>query len=169
MDSAVVMALLSPEVATVAVWVDYGQPAASAERQASKAIASHYGAPWAEVAVGGQRPPARGEFRGRNDLLVAAARAALPGASVAIGVHAGTGYADCSADWAHAWQALLDAQHTGSVALLAPLVGLTKGQVYALATALGAPVAVTYSCESAPVPCGRCSSCLDREAFDARA
>lgn len=168
-DSAVVLALLIAETTPIAVWVDYGQPAAAAEREASKAIAAHYGTAWTETAVAGLRPPAAGEFPGRNDLLVAAARAAMAGRSVAIGVHAGTGYADCSVEWTAAWQALLDAQHRGSVNLLAPLVGLTKAQVYGQAVAVGVPVALTHSCEAGPVACGLCSSCADRTALDALA
>lgn len=168
-DSAVVLALLSERAAPAAIWVDYGQPAAAAERQASKAVAAHYSAPWAEMSARGLRPPGHGEFPGRNDLLVAAARAAAPLSSVAIGVHAGTGYADCSPQWATAWQTLLDAQHSGSVRLLTPLLRLAKSQVYILASELAVPVDVTHSCEAAPVPCGRCCSCGDRQALGARA
>lgn len=166
-DSALVLAMLSDRDPS-SIWVDYGQPAAEAERQASGAIAAHFGSPWAEVRIGGVSSPAAGEFRGRNDLLVAAA-AVVGDRSVAIGVHAGTGYADCSPAWVASWQALLDTQHGGQAGLIAPLVRLTKAQVYALARENGVPVGLTHSCEAAASPCGSCSSCADRRLLDAGA
>jgi 7-cyano-7-deazaguanine synthase len=168
-DSAVVLALLvGGSRDTVAIWVDYGQRAAASERDASRAIASCYGVAWAELGVANLAPPPVGEFPGRNDLLVAVAAAASPGRSIAIGVHAGTGYADCSPSWAQAWQELLTAQYHGAVCLLAPLASLTKAQVYALAQQLGVPTALAHSCETAAVPCDACSSCADRRVLDVR-
>lgn len=151
------------------VWVDYGQPAASAERQASAAVASHYAAPWREVRVEGLHPPNAGEFPGRNDLLVASARATAAAASIAVGVHAGTGYADCSPTWADAWSALIDAQDAGRASLVAPLLELSKKQVFDLARSLAVPIELTHSCEAGPLACGQCASCLDRLVDDARA
>jgi 7-cyano-7-deazaguanine synthase len=168
-DSAVVLGLLTIGGHDVgALWIDYGQPAAAAEREASKAVASSYGADWNELTVVGLVPPAAGEFPGRNDMLVALAAAAAPGRSVAIGVHAGTGYADCSPSWVEEWQGLLTVQYHGVVRLLAPLADRTKAQVYALAGQLRVPTALTHSCEASAVPCGSCSSCLDRQILGAR-
>jgi 7-cyano-7-deazaguanine synthase len=168
-DSAVVLALLASSGREVsAIWIDYGQPAAAAEREASKVIASSYGVAWSELAVAGLVPPVAGEFPGRNDVLVAVGVAAAPGRSLAIGVHAGTDYADCSPPWVSGWQAMLTVEHHGAVCLLAPLADLTKAQVYALARQLGVPTGLTHSCEAAAVPCGSCSSCADRRMLDAR-
>ncbi|WP_158305639.1 7-cyano-7-deazaguanine synthase [Nocardioides sp. JS614] len=167
-DSALVLAMLSNR-SPVSVWVDYGQPVADVERQASRAIANHFGSPWMEVVIKGLAPPASGEFLGRNDLLVAAALSVAGGGFVAIGTHAGTGYADCSLAWAGSWQALLDAQHGGTAGLLAPLSNLDKAQVYELAVANGVPIELTHSCETTAAPCGSCSSCADRRLLDAGA
>lgn len=167
-DSAVVLAMIADRSPT-AVWVDYGQPSATAEREASEALAGLYAAPWSTVRIGGLEPPAAGVFPARNDLLVAAARTAAGGSSVAVGVHAGTGYADCSPAWAAAWQSLLDAQDGGRTGLIAPLLELTKADVLCLARDLAVPLAMTHSCEASSVPCGRCSSCLDRRGVDALA
>src|SRR5258708_6263774 len=117
-DSAVVLALLSADGRNPkTVWIDYGQPAAAAEREASKSIASNYGASWTELAVVGLIPPMAGEFPGRNDALVALAATSASGLSIAIGIHAGTGYAYCSADWVGEWQRLLTVQYQGAVLL----------------------------------------------------
>ncbi len=167
-DSAVVLAMIADRSPT-AVWVYYGQPSAAAERKASKALAGLYAVPWSTVQISGLNPPAAGVFPARNDLLVAAARTAAGGSSVAVGVHAGTGYADCSPVWATAWQSLLDAQDGGRTGLIAPLLELTKADVLRLARDLAVPLAITHSCEASSVPCGRCSSCMDRRGVDALA
>lgn len=164
-DSAVVLALLfrsghSPS----ALWVDYGQPAAEAERIASRALAARFHAPWHEAAVGGLASPPAGEFPGRNDLLVALGAAFAGGGAVAVGVHAGTGYADCSPTWVNGWQAHLSSQHTGGM-LLAPLTEASKAEVLVMAEELGVPLELAHSCETGPTACGTCSSCADREAF----
>jgi 7-cyano-7-deazaguanine synthase len=164
-DSALVAALLCSDGWSVqTIWVDYGQPAAGAERAASRAIAGHYGLDWHEATVRGVAVPPQGEITGRNDMLVATGRACAPGLTIAIGVHAGTPYADCSTLWLDAWRTLLDVQHSGMVTLLAPLAALHKPQVLALARECGVPFGLTHSCETGPVPCGRCLSCQDRQA-----
>jgi 7-cyano-7-deazaguanine synthase len=131
-------------------------------------VAAHYAVPWTSIAIGGLQPPTTGEFPGRNDLLVAAAGTATGGASIAIGIHAGSGYADCSPEWAAMWQALLDTQHHGRAALLAPLCALSKAQAYELARDNCVPTHLTYSCEAGVDPCGVCSSCADRRYLVAR-
>jgi 7-cyano-7-deazaguanine synthase len=163
-DSATVAALLVDEKWDVeGVFVDYGQLATTEERVASRRIADHYRLRWTEVAVRGLEVPAFREVRGRNDLLLAVASAASAADGIAIGTHAGTPYADCSGAHAAAWQSLLDAQHGGTRRLLAPLRSFSKPEVVALARRLDVPLSVTYSCEDAGGPCGRCTSCRDRE------
>jgi 7-cyano-7-deazaguanine synthase len=163
-DSALVASLLCREGWSVqALWVDYEQPAAEAERAASRAIAAYYGLEWHEAAVRGVPVPSQGEVPGRNDLLIATAHACVPGLAIAIGVHAGTPYADCTTQWLDAWHTLLDVQHSGTVTLLAPLAAMHKPQVLALAHTCAVPLDLTHSCETGPVPCGRCLSCQDRQ------
>lgn len=169
-DSALVAGLLADAgVPASALFVDYGQPAGVAEQAASRAVAAHLTLPWRKITVTGLAVPAAGEIAGRNDLLLATAAAAAPGCDLAVGVHAGTGYADCSPAHRDAWQALLDRQHAGTVRILAPLLDLSKGEVLALAADSGIPFALTHSCEAGDRPCGGCRSCLDREVLVGRA
>jgi len=164
-DSALVALLLQREGWAVrAFWVDYGQPAAVAERRASRAIAGRFELEWQERSVSGLMVPPEGEVPGRNDLLVAVAHASALSTSIAIGIHAGTPYPDCSREWISAWQTVLDVQHGGVVALLAPLAELQKPQVLALARQHLVPFGLTHSCERGSVPCGSCLSCRDRDA-----
>jgi 7-cyano-7-deazaguanine synthase len=163
-DSTTVAALLVDEKWEVGgVFVDYGQLAAAEERVASRRVADHYQLPWTEVAVHGLEVPAFREVRGRNDLLLAVASAASAADAIAIGTHAGSPYADCSAAHAVAWQSLLDTQHGGTRRLLAPLQSLSKREVIALGRRLDVPLSLTYSCEDADGPCAKCTSCRDRD------
>ncbi len=169
-DSALVASLLL-DVGTppTALFVDYGQPAALAEAAASAALAKHFGLRRTRVTLDGLQIPAQGEIIGRNDVLVAVARAAAPGRDVALGIHAGTGYLDCSPEHRDAWQGLLDVQHAGAVRVLAPLLHLSKGEVLALAADSAVPLELTHSCEAGNITCGRCRSCHDRAGLRARA
>jgi 7-cyano-7-deazaguanine synthase len=145
-----------------AMFVDYGQPAAHAERVASSQVAAHYDVPWRTVGIEGVVVPREGEIAGRNDLLLSLARATIPGRSVAIGIHSGTEYADCSPAWVTAWQALLDVQSGGIPRVLAPLLGQEKREIIAHAREAGVPLELTHSCERGNRPCGECLSCRDR-------
>lgn len=159
-DSAAVAALLLQSGHAVdALFVEYGQPAVSMERSASRAIADHYLLRWQSATCG---PAPHPWPAGRNDLLVAVAQRTIGARSVAIGIHAGAIYPDCSPQWAAAWQALLDVQHGGIVQLMHPLAEFDKGEVYALAQELTVPIELTYSCDADQGPCGQCASCLDR-------
>ncbi|MEO9249147.1 7-cyano-7-deazaguanine synthase [Citricoccus nitrophenolicus] len=164
-DSALVADLvLQSHGHASALFIDYGQQSVSAEREASQAIATHFGISWSSVAISGIST-AVGEIPGRNDLLIAAAIAAYPRHSIAIGTHAGTGYSDCSPEHGIAWQELLDVQYAGVVQLLVPLASLTKAEVVDLALDRGIPLNLTYSCEAASEPCAACRSCADRRSF----
>jgi 7-cyano-7-deazaguanine synthase len=162
-DSATLAAVLLARGAwqPTALFIDFGQRAAAAERESSHLIARHYGIGWVERRLAGGLAPPLGEVEGRNDMLVAVA-AMLPADAVAIGTHAGTPYADSSPAHGDAWQRLLDVQHHGRKRLLAPLLRLTKHEVVALARDCDVPLALTRSCDDAGGPCGSCTSCLDR-------
>lgn len=169
-DSALVgQLLLEAGSQPTALFVNYGQPAAQAEVQASQAVARHLGLVHHQLTMKGLDVPDQGEIGGRNDLLIAAAQAAAPGCDVAIGIHAGTGYPDCSPQHHAAWQALLDVQHGGAVRVLAPLLLMSKGAIFRLAAAAGLPLSATHSCETSNMPCKQCSSCRDRAEIDAAA
>ena len=105
-----------------------------------------------------------GEIRGRNAYLLHTALMEFPTSSgvVALGIHAGTGYVDCSPGFMDVMQRSYDFHTGGKVTVAAPFLNWTKQQVYALAAELNVPLAQTYSCESACLPCGECRSCLDR-------
>ena len=162
-DSATLAAVLLARATwqPTALFIDFGQRAAAAERESSHLIARHYGIAWAERRLAGGPALPLTEVDGRNDMLIAVA-ATVPADAVAIGTHAGTPYADSSPAHADAWQRLLDLQHHGRKRLVAPFLRLTKHDVVALARDCGVPLTLTRSCDDAGSPCGECTSCLDR-------
>lgn len=151
-----------------AVFINHGQAAAAAEERAVSRIADHLGVPSIRYGISGSEPFAPGELVGRNAFLVFTAlflTRARPGL-LAMGLHAGTPYYDCSEGFANDIGKLV-AQHTdGQISFLAPFLTWSKRQVYEYFVTTGIDIALTYSCEAGTEPpCGQCASCLDRKAL----
>ena len=163
-DSSTLLWLLAEQdLAPSALFVDYGQAAAEAESAAVARVCKAVGAPLRNVGYSGMSFGS-GEIRGRNAYLLHTALIEFPASSgvVALGIHAGTGYADCSPEFVDVMQRSYDFHTGGAINIVAPFLNWTKQQVYALAGQLDVPLEQTYSCESASRPCGKCRSCLDR-------
>jgi 7-cyano-7-deazaguanine synthase len=112
-----------------------------------------------------------GEVVGRNAFLIMAALMFGPRNPdfIAIGIHAGSPYYDCSVPFFERMSILL-AEHTdGRCALLAPFLEWSKSDVFEYAINSGLDLSSTFSCEAGTLPtCGSCRSCLDRKVlFDA--
>lgn len=154
-----------------ALHVDYGQPARTSEWAAARRIAAHYRVPIERVEAGVGVALSDGEFSARNALLVMLAASTLPHASqlVALGIHAGTSYYDCTPAFVADLQRILDGYFRGVVQLDAPFLNATKLDIYAVCRARRVPMRLTYSCETrSRRPCGECRSCLDRRRLGLR-
>jgi len=150
------------------LFVDYGQRSRAAERRSSRTIAARWGCRLAELSVEGLYPR-KGEISGRNALLVHAALAHRPHApGLHLGIHAGSGYRDCSPAFVELMQRSLDLHTDGAMRLSAPFIGMSKAELVVLARGAGVPFELTHSCEVSDEPCRRCRSCRDREALDVR-
>lgn len=87
--------------------------------------------------------------------------------AVSIGVNAldYSGYPDCRPEFIAAFgEVARVGQRRGvegrPVAIEAPLIGMTKSDIVALGTRLGAPFELTWSCyREGPSPCGDCDAC----------
>lgn len=167
-STALVNLYLSQGAPVSGFHVDYGQPVAERELLSANSVAAHYGIPL-EVARIQPAPNMRDyEFLCRNALLVLAACASLPNGTsrVAIGIHAGTPYYDCSPGFVQDVQRIVDGYYGGLVTVEAPFVEWTKPEVFEYCRTFGVPVHLTYSCErNGDHPCGQCPSCLDRGRF----
>ena len=168
-DSSTLLALsVQKGLGPVALFVDFGQPAAEAESRAMANICSWLNISWRHVRYAGSRFHA-GEIRGRNAFLLQAALLEFPSDSgiVVFGIHTGTEYADCSPEFMQIMGRSYGLQTGGTIVAVAPFLDWTKPDVYRLANELGVPIARTYSCEASNSPCGRCNSCKDRRLLDA--
>lgn len=153
-----------------ALWIDYGQPAARAEEGAIERITGFYGIPLQKVSVVGIDWSAMGgelfEFRGRNLTLVALAlnTAAMKTGLLALGVHQGTPFPDCSAPFVQQLGDLIILLSNGCLRLDCPFLQWSKLDIAKYAEANVVPIHLTYSCEKGSMPpCKECVKCRDAQ------
>lgn len=153
------------------IFVDYGQPSADHESLAASAVAQYLSIQLLTLAVRTKQPKTAGEVPARNGLLLCLAAMERPPSvlALALGIHAGTPYADCTGKFLGLAKQLLSLQ-TRPVDVLAPFLEWQKEDIIAYAVKRRLPLEMTYSCEAGVLsPCGRCASCLDRRRLCARA
>lgn len=164
-DSATCLAFYKRKrVEVEALFVDYGQPAKRAERTAARSIAAHYKIPLHEVRVHGLPVKDEGYVPGRNAFLVASALAIgiVESGLIALGIHAGTNYPDCTPSFISACQKIADVYANGVIQVTAPFLEWSKGEVILQARKSRVPLRLTYSCERGRAKaCGKCLSCQD--------
>lgn len=113
------------------------------------------------------------ELRGRNAFLASIGICSFPESHglVAMGVHEGTDYQDCSIEFQNQMDSLARLVSGGRLAMDFPFGELTKMDIGAFCKEHTVPVHLTYSCLRGSVPpCVNCVSCQDRmkvmETFD---
>lgn len=164
LDSTSLVALLTQLDEPVRLlFVDYGQLGAARERSAARAIAQHYDVEIDELdlSINASTKPS---LPGRNGFLVHAALLHLWPfvGTIALGIHDGSQYPDCSPEFVRQTQSLLDLYCGGVVRLVTPFVSWMKGDIYKFALGNAVPIGFTYSCDlGLDQPCGRCLSCRD--------
>lgn len=156
---------------TCGLFIDYQQPAANREGSAAKAIADYYDIFLYTAKWSGQSKKRSGIITARNAFLLTAALMERPKqvTTIALGIHAGTQYADCSPEFVSRMQSTFDIYSGGVVHIATPFESWTKADIWAYALSENVPVDITYSCEAGPHPCGKCLSCLDRIGLEAHA
>lgn len=168
-DSAACISFLAAQgMKPSAVFIDHGQAAATAEAASVKVLAEAFDIEVQHLSFKGAKNFGAGELLGRNAFLVFAALLATSGRTnaIALGLHAGTPYYDCSPAFLELINRAV-AEHTdGQVKVLAPFINWSKRDIYDYFLQAGLPIEATYSCELGTVPCcGTCASCLDRKAL----
>jgi 7-cyano-7-deazaguanine synthase len=152
------------------LFIDYGQPAAKHEIAAVSRLATVLHLPVATVTVNGIAIN-RGFIRGRNALLLQLGlmHSADECGIVALGVHAGTSYADCSPYFIYEAQRMFNIYMDGAIQVDAPFLAWTKREIWEFLLKYDAPVDLTYSCErGGDQPCNQCLSCQDIHALWSR-
>lgn len=171
LDSACCLAFyLRRSFKVEAVFVDYGQASTHSESRAARAISHHYSVPLRVIKLTPAQPKGPGLIRGRNAflLLVALTESKVTNSLVALGIHAGTNYDDCSPVFVRRMQSVFDLCTGGTTQICAPFLKWRKPDIWAFAHGHGVPIQLTYSCECGlPQPCGSCDSCAALEALRA--
>ncbi|MCE5187414.1 MAG: 7-cyano-7-deazaguanine synthase [Planctomycetaceae bacterium] len=153
--------------ATRAVHINYGQLAATQELRAVKQITDHFDIALNVITLKGLKGEKKDYIIGRNAFLLMTALMECPESNmIAIGIHGGTSYSDCTVNFIEQIQRLFDLYTKGSVQVAAPFLAWTKKEIYDYCKTNRLPLEITYSCEYGKVqPCGLCLSCRDLEAL----
>jgi 7-cyano-7-deazaguanine synthase len=149
---------------TIALFVDYGQPARRRESEAVRLVSEYFGVRLAQINVSGIQVPDQGEIRGRNAWLVQTALMAshIGAGLIVVGFHSGSPYVDCSEEFASVMDGLVGLQTHGVVKLFAPFLHWSKRDIWNYCSQEQVPINLTYSCErGADQPCRECASCDD--------
>ena len=153
------------------LFIDYGQPAARYEALAVGEIGGQLGIDVAMCKLLGGPAFGAGEITGRNAFFVFTALLVERNSFaelLALGIHAGTPYYDCSEAFLRSISRIVHETTGGNTQLIAPFITWTKMQVYGYFLSLRLPKELTYSCEAGlQPPCGACASCADRLLLDA--
>jgi len=171
-SSACVGFYTSKKSSVTALFIDYGQASRRHERRAATCISNHFGIPLRCLSLKGAAQKCKGEILARNAFLLYTALLEFPYRSgiIAIGIHAGTPYFDCSAKFIRSCQILFDTYADGRVQIGTPFLDWTKGEIWTYSLQQSLPLAMTYSCELGHrQPCGKCLSCKDLEVLHAGA
>lgn len=147
------------------LFVRYGQPAHAAEDRCVHAVCKHFGLRPRVVTVTGMTGFGSGELCGRNLFLVSVALMATQGLTniISMGIHGGTRYYDCGADFAKRTETIVSSYTDGRVTFGAPFLSWSKLDVFKYCMESDVPIGLTWSCEaSSKKPCGVCLSCRDR-------
>lgn len=147
-----------------AMHISYGQAAESQELIAAERLSAYYSVRLQKVSWRGLKQKADGSILGRNAFLIFAALMEKPDSveTIALGIHSGTDYSDCTQDFVRRISDLLSIYAPPRVTIGSPFIKWSKGDVFAYARSRKVPIDQTYSCErGGNVPCGSCISCVD--------
>jgi 7-cyano-7-deazaguanine synthase len=146
------------------LFVNYGQASRIKEGMASKKIAAHFKIPYQNLDIEFTNKFSSGYIKGRNALLLSIAftHFEIQYGIIALGIHAGTNYADCGADFVDHMQTVFDDYSKGNIKIGTPFLKFKKHEIWIYSKINSIPLDLTYSCELGySQPCGICDSCKD--------
>ncbi|HEV8286866.1 MAG TPA: 7-cyano-7-deazaguanine synthase [Chitinophagaceae bacterium] len=148
----------------LSVFIDFGQLSAKQEFQAVSKICSYYKIKNQRLKVSGLPRYKKGLIEGRNLYLVSSAliMGKISYGIIALGIHAGTNYVDCSQNFIEQVNKILEFHTNGRVIVNAPFMDWHKNEIWKYCISRKVPIGLTYSCElGLKQPCGKCQSCKD--------
>lgn len=136
-----------------ALFIDYGQPDADTEAAAAAAISNHYNIELRQVQVTGPQV-SPGYVPARNAILLSLALMStdVETGLLAIGIHAGTPYIDCSPLFVQSMQRVIDLYTDGCLRIDAPFIRWTKGEICDYAQSQGVPLHLAFSSNPDDLP-----------------
>lgn len=146
------------------LFVDFGQKSLRQEQNAVKKITKFYKVQYEKVKCIGYKSLPKGVIQGRNMFLISTALmyTKIKSGIIALGIHSGTDYVDCSQQFTSQINNLFDLYTGGKIILGAPFIQFNKAEVLQYCFEMKVPVELTYSCElGLKQPCNKCSSCKD--------
>jgi 7-cyano-7-deazaguanine synthase len=165
-DSTACLAFLkSQNTRSSCLYINYGHSAANQETRAALEVSAFYGVRLKQIAVSGFPHWGAGFIPGRNAFLLHTALMAttFKKGMIAIGIHSGTAYSDCSDYFLRQMQSSFDVYTEGRISVCAPFLHWTKKEIWEYCRMMKVPFELTYSCEAGHDPvCGQCLSCIDR-------
>lgn len=149
-----------------AIFIDYGQLSANKERCSATAICDYYEIPLSIVKCSGLKQFSESYILGRNAFLLNTGLITFEYNTgiIALGIHSGTTYCDCSEQFIRYMQTLFDFYTDGCISIGTPFLDWSKQNIWDYCISRKVPIEATYSCELGKrQPCGQCSSCKDLE------
>jgi len=157
---------LSEKFNVECIFVDYGQKSKKYELDSARKIAEYYNVPLKELRFCNSKNFHSGEIIGRNSFLIISTIMNVDNycGILAMGLHEGTPYYDCSELFVNTMNNLLKGYLNGKILLDTPFIKWNKSMIVDYCIDKGIPLDLTYSCENGTnPPCGTCLSCLDRK------
>src|SRR6266850_1602825 len=113
---------------TRALFADYGQLSSKKELRAAKSVCDHFRTDLIIVRLTGTIRKRKGLISGRNVFLLslAAMESESRTGIIALGIHSGTGYRDCSPQFVQQMQAVLNTSMEGSLQIGTPFLRWKK-------------------------------------------
>jgi len=152
------------------LFVDYGQVSAQKEYGAALEICDYYKISLDTVKLFGHKTWSGGYVPGRNSFLlhVGIMYFQYNSGIIALGIHSGPNYSDCTPEFVRIMQTSFDLYTDGCVNIGTPFVNFNKRDVWNYCKSQNVPIGLTYSCElGKEQPCGYCLSCKDLEILNA--
>ena len=137
---------LSRNFAVSALFVDYGQKNSEEELSAAIAISDHYSISLKCLTISNCITQ-DGYVPARNALLLCLALMNFDAKCgiIALGIHSGTSYVDCSSDFDNTMQQVFDLYTEGRIRIDAPFLNWTKHEIWDYAQMHHVPLHLTHS------------------------
>ena len=132
---------------TEAIFVDYGQKAKSKELAAIKSIVKYFKIKLKVVRIKNKNKFDKGEVLGRNAFLIFTAllNFSQRNGIIALGIHSGTNYFDCSEGFTNQVNEIIGTYSQGAIKIGTPFLKFNKKEIYEYCISERVPIDLTYS------------------------